>query len=191
MSGVSWTERQPSDWLASNGRWYPASQRPSNWQFLSLPPAPGHGSVNYREFRTSNGSPSTNEPPKSARPRQHRVRPSQSPPRSSGRNSTEPSTSTAVTPTGRRVEDATVTEISATKRRIAPGQTAAGQLPPPTRPKTPPPPGRVAPPSPGRARTQLSAVAKTATSSTARDLGSVLGQARKKIETAINEAAEK
>lgn len=45
MTGVTWDERKPGDWLASNGRWYPKSQRPRNWDTLALPPAPGHGGV--------------------------------------------------------------------------------------------------------------------------------------------------
>lgn len=42
MSGATWDERSNTDWLASNGRWYPRSKYPSGWATSALPPAPEH-----------------------------------------------------------------------------------------------------------------------------------------------------
>lgn len=206
MSGVTWSERKPGDWLASNGRWYPASKRPKGWDFLALPPAPGHG-LAHRFPHSSSDRVSANSaytPPERYTTDGQQRRAAQPPPTSA------PSASTAVAPTGRGVADATVTKMSNYKRRIEPGRQPAGALPPPPAQSTPAPPSNPpapAPPSPpapaqsqapgrvansteGRARAKPTAIAKTSAAVYAGDLGNVLGKARKKIEEAINEAAK-
>ncbi len=45
MAGATWNDRQPTDWLASNGKWYASSSYPRGWDSTALPPAPGHGGV--------------------------------------------------------------------------------------------------------------------------------------------------
>lgn len=52
--GVTWSQRSPSDWLASNGKWYPSSKYPRGWETSALPPAPGQGGMGsvLREFAT-------------------------------------------------------------------------------------------------------------------------------------------
>lgn len=172
MSGVTWNERQPGDWLASNGRWYPESQRPRRWPFLSLPPAPGHGrfvtrSQGATEFADASGAQSSHSD-------------ADEPRSSSWASNRAQDVSTEVVRTGRRVADATVTNSKTFKRRIDPSHRAAGELPAPgpsagQGSQSPPPPPKRTPPPPGR--------------TVAKDFGKVVGQARKKIEQAINEAA--
>ena len=41
-AGTSWSERQPNDWLASNGKWYSHRDYPAGWRRTALPPAPDH-----------------------------------------------------------------------------------------------------------------------------------------------------
>lgn len=217
MTGVTWNERKPGDWLASNGRWYPEYKYPRAWSTLALPPAPGHGGVSdlhdqnvtqtatfqVPPFRASASASSSDVPP---------------PRRTASR-----ARSTDVARTGRRVADATATNVRTYKHRIERGQAAPAALPPESewrdQPNTPtpeapldapPPPGRVvssdqpvdhrneSPPPPpvlversagGRARTQPTAVASAAGASYVNDLGRVLGKARKRIEEAIEESA--
>ena len=125
--------------------------------------------------------------------------------------------------TGRRVAEATVTNVSTYKRRIGSEARAKAELPPssaqtsgppppsPSQPVQPPPqsaaPGRVSkqPPPPARVasqgpparvtsqgivRTDPTVVAKASAAGYAGDFGRVLGKARKKLEDAINEAAQ-
>ena len=233
MSGVTWSERQPGDWLASNGRWYPASKRPRGWSFLALPPAPGHGMA--ASIQRADGTSEQNSysppaatthspPPQGWSSQSASTPPPQPPPR--------PSSSSQVVQTGRRVAEATVTNVSTYKRRIGSEARAKAELPPssaqtsgppppsPSQPVQPPPqsaaPGRVSkqPPPPARVasqgpparvtsqgpparvtsqgivRTDPTVVAKASAAGYAGDFGRVLGKARKKLEDAINEAAQ-
>lgn len=193
MTGVTWDERKPGDWLASNGRWYPKSQRPRNWDTLALPPAPGHGGVTQLHGRrVESGS----------RP-QPRPRPAPGPPGPPGRAAAEPrpdarAPGTEVVPTGRRVADATATHVSTYKRRIERGPAPPASLPapdpwrdvpPPSNTPAPPaPPGRVGSAGGGQPRTPPRSVDKTVTPADA--LGSVLNRARKRIEEAIEESSQ-
>ena len=61
MNGVSWDERSETDWLASNGRWYPRSNYPARWSMTSLPPAPGHGQADSILRRATSPVPSRAE----------------------------------------------------------------------------------------------------------------------------------
>ncbi len=228
MSGVTWDQRNPGDWLASNGRWYPESQRPRWWDTLALPPAPGHGGASSLHERAEATAPpratnrtrATTRTTTAKRPPAPR-RPSSSSTTSSTassspappRSSSAPPPASPVTPTGRRVAPATASDVRTYKYRLPTGQASpqglppasewrddqadgdddAGTLPPaPTDPtnSAPAPPGRLVPGRQGQARTQPQTVAKASASAYAGDLGRVLGKARKKIEDAINEAAE-
>ena len=79
--GVSWADRDSTDWLASNGRWYPASNYPRGWNRTALPPAPGQGGIGsilrkYAEAAAENlnldlpteGAGTSGAPPTSSRP---------------------------------------------------------------------------------------------------------------------------
>lgn len=191
MPGVSWSQRKPTDWLASNGRWYEASTRPRGWSTSALPPAPGHGGVGSILRRiaetgsTAAGLGSSDDAPKTV-PREPKARrassvtqESSAPPRPSAGPSAHPA------PTGRRVAQATITEAYERDN-----------------PEIPPPPGRIrpelpepampAPPAP-RVSTIPAPIPPEPAGSfevVAGDLGKVLGTAKKRIEKAINEAAE-
>jgi hypothetical protein len=191
MSGVTWEERNPTDWLASNGRWYPESKYPHRWFTSALPPAPGHGGVGsiLRRYADAATTPS----------------PTGSTPSGPG-NSESKSDSHAVVRTGRGVADATVTA----QRTYAPS-VSAGAPPPPalgTSAGIPAPPGRIRdeqasgdddprPPAPTKVNTPYirppsgSAAMETSGSFdvVAGDLGRVLGSARRRIEKAINDSA--
>lgn len=186
MSGVTWSERQPGDWLASNGRWYSASKYPRGWNVLALPPAPGHG-LAHRSLRTE-PEPVSQSSGRSVRSQSTEA--SQSP----GRVRTQRA-STNVETAGRKVADATVTGVSNYKRRIDPAERSSSALPPP--PRQPPPPGtdltqmgQEQNSTSNDALGSLSTVFSTSAESYAGDLGRVLGKARRKIEEAINEATE-
>lgn len=134
MAGSTWNDRQPTDWLASNGRWYSSSTYPRGWEGTALPPAPGHGGATsvlskYAKMATAAvglddepdyvtfGSASDSPPPVQSSD-QHSNRPpprSKTPPAPPSR-SASPSASSAssasgfsVVKSGRQVADATVT----------------------------------------------------------------------------------
>ncbi len=188
MAGVTWTNRRPSDWLASNGRWYPESQYPTGWGTSALPPAPGHagsGAVLQKVrsdgaeiFDRFEGSPGSTSPRTKTQ--------------AGGSTST---TSPARTPPQRGSASANVVST----RNMSPKLTS-GPKPPPQLP----PPGEDPPAPPGRVRTrpaQTPAVApppppptpKTEGSGgldvVAGDLGRVFGTAKKRIQEAIEESA--
>lgn len=203
MSGATWNDRQPSDWLASNGRWYPASQYPRGWDFLALPPAPGHGFAHrFSETDSDLVTATSGYDPPARHTANFEQRQAQTPPQPPPRPAPPrpQSSSTAVAPTGRSVADATVTKVSNYKRRIQPGQRPSGSLPPPPGQPPPPsappanrpaPPGRVSQQGSPRASVKSSAVTDLSNALQTGDLGGVLDKARRKIEDAINEAAEK
>ena len=226
MSGVTWDQRNPGDWLASNGRWYPESQRPRGWDALALPPAPEHGGAArvHNAVRANTSSPI--KPRRTTRPdpwlpwddsdewsEEPTSSGSPAPPSPPAQRSSPPPAPTKSSATGRRVAPATASDVRTYKYRLPTGQASpqglppasewrddqadgdddAGTLPPaPTDPtnSAPAPPGRLVPGRQGQARTQPQTVAKASASAYAGDLGRVLGKARKKIEDAINEAAE-
>lgn len=208
MPGVSWTQRQPTDWLASNGRWYAASKYPRGWSTSALPPAPGHGDVGsilrrFVETAVDSGTGAMSRlgdeyddfdddqdhhdyddvedgdhggrdwasgftvASHSSGPAQPTAPPSPNPPGS------------AVVATGRRVADATISE------------------PPPPDASLPAPPGRISqssnPPPPTQAATNVvpAPTPKSSFEVVAGDLGTVLGSAKRRIEEAINESAER
>lgn len=189
MSGVTWDERKEGMWLASNGRWYPASQYPVGWNMTALPPAPGqaeHG-VASEVLRRMRGVIETQTPPDlspAAIPDSFKPAPeqtagndpwagaAQAPPRPT---STAPparrSTSAPVRrPSPPPPASATVTRQSTYSERLPSAPPAPKSIgAPPPRTKTPPPPSS----------------SKTVV---AGDLGAVFGAARAKIEKAINEA---
>ena len=195
MSGATWDQRQPTDWLASNGRWYPESKKPQRWSTSALPPAPGHGGVGsiLRRYADAAAKPTPNGPGNSESP-------------NGPGNSESKSDSHAVVRTGRGVADATVTA----QRTYAP-PVSAGAPPPPalgTSADIPAPPGRIRneqasgdddprPPAPAKVKTPYtpppSGSAATEVSGSfdvvAGDLGAVLGSARKRIKKAINDSA--
>ena len=209
MTGVTWDERKPGDWLASNGRWYPEHQRPRGWATLALPPAPGHGGA-YQLHSNVSGldaeSFSDRETTSESR-----------------RSSYQPPSAQETEPTGVRVPgvevvrktrpaaDATATHVKTYKHRIERGTNAPAQLPPPSQwrdsaaqsstSQPPAPPGRVSnddaspppPPRPVPARRPAAGNARKSSPPTggyANDLGRVLGKARKRIEQAIEESAQ-
>ena len=214
MTGVTWDERKPGDWLASNGRWYPEHQRPRGWTTLALPPAPGHGGASQLHSTIASKintaktewSPSFSDSDDDEDDFDFD---------SDGADSFE-TTASGVQPS--RVArprptaaNATATNVRTYKHRIERGPAAPAQLPPPSQwrdkpaqppaPRAPAPPGRVlnepaSPPPPPRsvpARRSPSgnAGAQSPTAAGyASDLGRVLGKARKRIEEAIEESAQ-
>lgn len=220
MSGATWDERSETDWLASNGRWYPESSYPRTWGMTSLPPAPGHGEIGSILRRVTAQIVGDEEPFETGRkqsPEPSRARRTSAPPKS-----TRPAPTTrrsAGTPTGRasssttaRASDRTflpsesqkqsdttahVAEIITQrtyKPKVAPGP------PPPS--ALPPPPGRVrdvdnAPPAPPAPSPQPPGLRKPAQQServeledVAGEWGKAIGVAKRRIRKAINEAAE-
>jgi hypothetical protein len=191
MSGVTWEKRLPTDWLASNGRWYPESKYPRGWSTSALPPAPGHGGVGsiLRRYADAASTPTPNGPTPNGPD-----------------NSEAKSDSHAVVRTGRGVADATVTA----QRTYAP-PVSAGAPPPPALGRSagiPASPGRIRdeetrddddprPPAPTKVNTPYipppsGSAATEAPGSfdlAAGDFGRVLGSARKRIEKAINDSA--
>lgn len=213
MDGVTWFERQPTDWLASNGRWYPVSKYPGRWYTSALPPAPGHGGANsilqkYAEKGaelTAKSRPQTQSPTPQAPPaKPESTSPSKS--RTSGGNvpnAPAPPTASAapgfsVTRPGRQVADATVTE----QRTYANAVGAAAPPPPAIPAAVSTAPGRVrsdapmSPQIPAPTRTPTVAVTPAAPVDksdfevVAGDLGSVLSSAKKRIEKALNDNFE-
>ena len=202
MPGVSWNQRQPTDWLASNGRWYPADNYPRSWNFTSLPPAPGHGGATsilrkYAEkagidldapiaatFSSDDSSGSRPTPPSST------SAPSPRPKLQSRPTPAAPTGGFSVANSGRSVANATVSSQHTRAERVG-----AGAPPPPALPA---PPGRVrddaprstspAPPDP--ATRQPFGVTQHAVDSAADELGTVFGTAKRRIERALNDAAE-
>ena len=158
MDGVSWIDRQPSDWLASNGRWYPARYYPNGWSSSALPPAPGHGGANSileKYASAAAGAIGINRPAQPSPMSQADSGPSayagSSSSSSSEWNDGEPAarprpsaTSTPSAPgfsvarSGRSVADATVTSQKTYANSVGPA--------------APPPPALTSPPAPGRVR---------------------------------------
>jgi len=199
MDGVTWSMRQPTDWLASNGRWYPASKYPRGWMTSALPPAPGQGGVGsiLRRFaekagiddggtRVANGALPLDadgfeyleddwDTPAAAAPR-----PSPPP-----KTRVAPEAGFSVAKSGRSVANATVTDQTDYAHKVGPG----APPPPQIESKTPPAPGRSAntpavrpAPAPTNSKANLEVIAG--------DLGKVLGGAKKRIEKAINDNFE-
>jgi hypothetical protein len=175
MSGVTWTERQPSDWLASNGRWYTQSKYPRGWSTSALPPAPGHGGVGsiLREYAgVATGV---------RRDREVRRQATSTAPPSPTATSTPGS---SVVRTGRVVADATVTSQATHRSRVGPGAPPPAALPSQT--QIPDPPGRIrddapaAPPPPVRKQGEFEA--------SAQEIDKAMGSAKQRIERAINKS---
>lgn len=203
MPGVSWDDRESTDWLASNGRWYEQSKHPRGWSTSALPPAPGHGGVGeiLRRF-VGTASPDITMTTASTPPSASTFSvdgddsefsagwsvASDGPRPPSASASSAPGTS--VVRTGRHVASATVTEpappspVPAQELPAPPGRLgalpkAAPPMPaPPKKLNAPKPP----PPAPARQTASVDVVAG--------DLGKVLGSAKRRIERAINESAE-
>lgn len=221
MPGVSWTERQPTDWLASNGRWYAESKYPRGWSTSALPPAPGHGGVGsiLRRFvetavESGTGAVSRLEnlgddddwtyefgDDESAEEFASGFtvgsRASGKPSASQQSDSSGPATTgAAMVPTGRRVAEATISEPSPKLGTPSPPPPASA-----TSASLPAPPGRITqepefPPMPAPPTQAVTNVApapapKSSFDVVAGDLGSVLGSAKRRIEQAINESAER
>ncbi|MGI9605045.1 MAG: hypothetical protein ACR2P0_02785 [Acidimicrobiales bacterium] len=196
MSGVSWSERQPDMWLASNGRWYAANTYPRGWRRTALPPAPDqderHGGLELitkraeeiaarasdamSDMNASAGSRSAGDSSGSTRPSSGSSEWTSSPPAA-------PSTMRGSAP-------ATVSS----QRTYAPPVAAAP--PPPAAigrptPGLPPAPGRVrddapdasSPPRPARSPAEIS-------DSVSRDIGRMVGSARAQVSKAINDSAK-
>lgn len=214
MSGVTWDERTETDWLASNGRWYPQSSYPRSWDMTSLPPAPGHGQIGSILRRVTahlgvdadlfeGGFEAEPERPpiRTKRPEATRSRPTVPRQQATRADPTPRQSSSTARATDRTFlpressRDATANaEVIAQrtyKPKVSPGP------PPPA--GLPPPPGRIrdvegasGPPSPPAP----SVPAKRSTQEAldlevvAGDLGKVFGVAKKRIAKAINEAAE-
>lgn len=214
-AGVSWADRTPSDWLASNGKWYPASKYPRGWDRTALPPAPGHGGVGsilgkFIESAAAPGrvapaatpAPADGQPPRTPRPQQQQRPKSTVPPRPSKASRSSGQSGFSVAKSGRQVADATVT-----KQRTYSPKVGAGTPPPPKLPPTTSTsPGRVrndpqdgvAPPPPPNPNPVDFAPVKSAPpgsdevtlQSAAGDLGRLFGSAKKRIEDAINAPIE-
>lgn len=212
MPGVTWSERQPTDWLASNGRWYPANKYPNGWSTSALPPAPGHGGVGsiLRRYADS-AAAAVGLAPSGASDLSSQQTPSPQavgsdawdtgsydPDWDARNDSTSTRPSSDVVPTGRTVADATVTA-----QRTYAAPVGAGAPPPPAI-ATPRDDGL--PPAPGRIRSDdLPAPAPPVKTNTpyipqpsppakpfdvmAGDLGRVLGTAKRRIERAIDDAS--
>lgn len=205
MAGVTWTDRKPTDWLASNGRWYPQSQYPTGWSTSALPPAPGHsksgavlsklrsaGAELFDQFdgATDSAVPTTPPPGVSASP----------PPRPS---SPPPATATAPKPpqAPRRQPGSARADVVSQRtysRKVPSGPPPPQQLPAPDD-GMPAPPGRIrnesapssnvpvaAPPPPPMASKPL---ASGGLEVVAGDLGRVFNTAKKRIAEAIEESA--
>lgn len=195
MPGVSWSQRSPTDWLASNGRWYEASTRPRDWSTSALPPAPGHGGIGSILGRiaeagsTAAGLGSSNDEPSVVRRRPTGPGSPKPPPRPSAPAPAKPGSSVRPAPTGRRVAEATITEtyeqqnpaIPPPPGRLRPEETPEVALPAPPAPKE----STIPPPSPGAAGAEAGSFEVVAG-----DLGRVLGTAKRRIEKAINDSAE-
>ena len=201
MPGVNWDERERTDWLASNGRWYPETDYPRGWSTSALPPAPGHGGVGsiLRRF-VGTASPEVSAPSASSSDvdvesgddgfaagwtvESEQARPS------TPRSAPTGAPGAAIVPTGRRVAEAT---ISPTAQRPPATQ---GLPAPPGRLGAPPKRTRAVPAPPTQPRTPPPAPSPSATPQprsfdvVAGDLGKVLGTAKRRVSKAINEAAE-
>ena len=241
MNGVTWDERQPTDWLASNGRWYPRSHYPRHWDMLALPPAPGHGLVAGLRRSADDASSTTHatqrppqQPPStrtSTRP-PPRTNPSSAPP--PPRRPAPPTTPLQKAPPSApappitaqrpqpRTAEAEATNVRTYKYRIEPGAAPPKGLP--SARDLPPPPGRLAPlpgndgqpasqqapspapasapparvespptpPTPGRPKKASgSSSALSGISVFGKDFEQVLGSARKRIEEAIEDSADR
>ncbi len=197
MPGVSWSERQPTDWLASNGRWYADSKYPRGWATSALPPAPGHGGVGsiLRGF-VGTASPKISSERKStigASRNDAEFSPgwtvsSDAPESDSAPSQAHREPSSSVVPTGRRVAEATITEPPPRTAMTPEFPPPPGRLGAPPQPSPPLPAAPVKrntpyvpPPSPNADAGSFDVVAG--------DLGKVLGSAKRRIEKAINDAA--
>ena len=205
MSGVTWNERSDSDWLASNGRWYPRSKYPAGWGATSLPPAPEHasgavGTILRRAASliepdgSASGSGPLSPPSMPSRPAPLTPPRQQAPP-SPGRADASDSSFLPKEPQrSPGPADAQVVRQRTYKPKVAPGPPPPSALPPPPgrvrdagNAPSPPAPPNPAPPAvrqtpPPRDQSDLEIVAG--------DLGKVLGVAKRRISRAINEAAE-
>lgn len=210
MAGVTWSERSQSDWLASNGRWYPRSTYPVGWTMTSLPPAPEHATVGSILRRVTGqfdlpaiandrpapprAAPSKAAPPKARRaPESPAAQPSRqpnSPPRPPA-NASDRSFLPKSPGSGRGAADAAVVGQRTYKPKVSAGP------PPPA--ALPPPPGRIrdvaADALPDPLAPKPPAVRKEPEPTedfqvVAGDLGRVFGVAKRRIERAINESYE-
>ncbi len=241
MNGATWDERQPSDWLASNGRWYPRSEYPSRWDMLALPPAPGHGLATSLESRITERVPS--QPKRSAPSRQQpsRQQPSRQQPSRQQPSRQQPARAAAPPPLGSqgaapppprrpapppsppgpqpRTAPAEATNVRTYKYRIEQGAPPPKGLP--SAQDTPAPPGRIAPlpddsnesvvdatepaaapparvehppapPAPGNSKeSNAGSNPLSGLSILGKDFDSLLGNARKRLEEAIDESADR
>ena len=212
MNGVTWDERAETDWLASNGRWYPRSSYPSNWGMSALPPAPDQaqsGSILRRVTAQFNeladlaavGDEKLSGRAKPAAVTRQRTqvppRPSKTTRKSSGRASTSGTARAAdrsfLPKEPYRHTPATQAEVTA--QRTYKPKVGAGPPPPAA---IPPPPGRLkdvpatpAQPPPPKSRSARSPKPDSTNPEVlAGDLGSVFGSAKQRITKAINDAAE-
>ncbi len=156
MDGVSWIDRQPSDWLASNGRWYPARTYPNGWSSTALPPAPGHGGANSVLQKYANaaagamGLGSSGSTTATSAPYEPVYQNSDSDwddpdvarPRPTPTPTSSPTPGFSVARSGRSVADATVTSQRTYANRVG------AAAPPPPAIASPAPPGRVRPDAP-------------------------------------------
>jgi hypothetical protein len=216
MPGVSWSHRQPTDWLASNGLWYPSSSYPHGWSTSALPPAPGHGGIGsilrlFVEKEPIESGASAPSPPSSSTVGSASKSSTVGRPSSSGPASASQPPSSSVVPTGRGVADATVTEVPTKRPDSRSLAEAPGPRPALNGGNAPPPPGRLSPTNAPSAPPTTPAPPVTSASPTtppsptppsphsaltepfeviAGDFGRVLGSAKGRIAQAINESAK-
>lgn len=196
-------DREPTDWLASNGRWYPARHYPNGWNSSALPPAPGHGRANsilQKYASAASGVTGLGNADQEApfgdvykTPPAPRPATESEPPATSDRSFFRSSPPVA---------KATVTSQRTYAHKVGAGAPPAPALsppPPPGRvrsdaPDAPGPrtkvPGRQPPPHGSRPASATSADDASDVEVTAGDLGAVFGSAKKRIEKALNDAYE-
>ncbi len=202
--GVGWDDRKDGWWLASNGRWYEPRYLPKSWNRTALPPAP-HDPTALNRQPAAVVPPTSPAGPESARP---------SEPANVGRPTGD--SDSRITRTRRpappgRYADAEVIDQRPYRPRIDAADEPAGALPaaqvpdaaedrrsasegnapdvhepPSPQPTSPPPPSTASsnPPAPKRPRPVA------APPSGAQDFGRMLGQAKKRLDQAINDAAK-
>lgn len=214
MSGVTWDEKSDSDWLASNGRWYPHRLYPKWWSTSALPPAPGHdgaASILQRAASIVSDGPAAVRPWGDTASGSERTRSSDAAPSAGAGSSPNKSRISAeergrATATDRSflpkepyrhqvAAEAEVVDQRTYAHRIDAGAPKASALPPaPGRirdvdddgdPDPPPPPAALPPPPQVIRRSPTSAG-----DDPVEEFGRMFGAAKERIAKAINEAAE-